>query len=411
MPCTSERIKMANLPRGIKDKMVQEMWPELAAYEKGPQKTIDDKVNPFRGATPSKAADPAAVAAVAAGQVDATPGGAPAQADASTDPLTDDSPVVDEDGTLGDPTDSGEGTSDDTADSSTASADPSGDSDPNADLTASGEEVEPAPKKGSAAERIVELNDIAEGRKLYAEAKEREAAELRAELERLRPAAAVPAPVVEEKDEPMPDMADEDVAFDNDKYRTKMAAWVKAQGRIEARRELRAAAENQRNAATNASIDAKVAAFEKDHPDFATKVRTNKTLASHQLHPFAGRLVGKSEFTAELLYKFGSDTAMAVRVAQMDPEDQISTIHDMIAAIKAEKKATVKSTTPQGGAKPAPKKSITQAPPPPRPTAGGGRASAMSPLDPNIGMDEFVRQHRSGKQAERAQNRKQRGLN
>jgi hypothetical protein len=384
---------------------------DLEKYESKPQTQISDKVNPFRGATPAKAADPAAVAAVAAGNIEATPGGAPAQAVADSDPLTDDSPVVDEDGTLGDPTDSGEGTSDENADPSTATVDPSDESDPNADLTASDEEVEPAPKKGSAAERIVELNDIAEGRKLYAEAKEREAAELRAELERLRPVAAVPAPVVEEKDEPMPDMSDEDVAFDNDKYRTKMAKWVKTQGRIEARRELRAAAESQRVASTNASIETKIAAFEKTHPDFATKVRTNKTLASHQLHPFAGRLVGKSEFTADLLYKFGSDTAMAVRVAQMDPEDQISTIHDMIADIKAEKKATVKPTTPQGGAKPAPKKSITQAPPPPRPTAGGGRAAGMSPLDPNIGMDEFVRQHRGGKQAERAANRKARGLN
>jgi hypothetical protein len=198
----------------------------LEAYESKPQTQISDKVNPFRGATPAKAADPSAIAAVAAGNIEATPGGAPVQAVADSDPLTDDSPVVDEDGTLGDPTDSGEGTSDENADPSPATDDPSVDPDPNADLTTSEEEVEQAPKKGSAAERIVELNDIAEGRKLYAEAKEREASELRAELERLRPAAAapVPAPVVEEKDEPMPDMSDEDIAFDNDTYRVKMTA-------------------------------------------------------------------------------------------------------------------------------------------------------------------------------------------
>lgn len=402
---------MANLPRSVKDKMLAEVWPELAAYEKGPQTKISDKANPFRGATPARAADAAAVAAVAAGNIDATPGGAPVQAVADSDSLTDDAPIVDEDGTLGDPTDSGEGTSDEQLpDSSTGTVDPSDEPDPNADLT--GEvETDPAPKKGSAAERIVELNDLTEGYKLYGKAKEEEVERLKAELARVSPApAAVAAPAfVEEKDEPMPDMSDEDIAFDNDKYRVKMAAWVKAQGRIEARRELRAASEAQSRNSVNASIETKIAAFEKDHPDFAQKVRTNKTLASHQLHPFAGRLVGKSEYTADLLYQFGSDTAMAVRVAQMDPEDQISHINDMIAKIKA-KKATVKTSTTATGAQPGQKKSITQAPPPPRATPAGGRPAAKNSLDPSMGMDEFARQHRQGKQSARAESRKGRGL-
>jgi hypothetical protein len=390
---------------------------ELATYEKGTQKQIDDKVNPFRGATPAKAADAAAVAAVAAGQIDATPGGAPVKAVANTDPLVDDSPVVDEDGTLGDPTESGEGTSDANSEDSSASAvDPSDESDPNTDLTGEAPtdevEAEPAPKKGSAAERIVEVLDLMEGYKIYGKAKEAQVKELQAELDRLRPAAQTPAPVfAEEKDEPMPDMSDADIAFDNDKYRTKMAAWVKAQGRIEARRELRAAAETQAQRSVNASVEAKIAEFEKAHPDFKEKVRENQTLAAHKLHPFAGRAVLKSEYTADLLYAFGEDTAMAIRVAQMDPEDQISTINDMVAKIKAEKKAPVKTTTtPQPGAKTGATKSITKAPPPPRPTTAAGRAEARSPLDPNMGMEEFARQHRSGKQSDRAQNRKMRGL-
>jgi hypothetical protein len=389
----------------------------LEQYEAGPQTKISDKVNPFRGATPAKAADPAAVAAVAAGNVDATPGGAPAQAVANTDPLTDDSPVVDEDGTLGDPTDSGEGTSDELTASSTVTDDPSVDPDPNADLT--GEDPAPegdesnlqAPKKGSAAERIVEVLDLMEGYKIFGKAKAEKVAELEAELERLRaPVAVAPAPVVEEKDEPMPDMSDEDVAFDNDKYRAKMTTWVKNQGRIEARRELRAAAENQRVASANAPVEAKIVAFEKDHPDFASKVRTNKVLATHQLDPVAGKMVAKSEYTAELLYQFGTDTAMAIRVSKMDADDQVLAINDMIAKIKAGKKAPATPATPQTGAKPVAKKSITQAPPPPRLTSGGGRAVARDVQDPSMGMDEFARQHYAGKQAARAQNRKQRGL-
>ena len=389
--------------------MIAEMWPDLAAYEKGPQTKVSDKTNPFRGATPARAADAAAVAAVAAGNIDATPGGAPVQAVADSDPLTDDSPVVDEDGTLGDPTDSGEGTSDENSDPSTETADPSGESDPNADLTT--DEVEPAPKKGSAAERIVELNDYAEGYKLYGKAKEAEVEELKAELERLRPVTAAPAApaFVEEKDEPMPDMSDEDIAYDNDKYRTKMSAWVKTQGRIEARRELRAASEANTQRSLAASLETKVSDFEKEHPDFKQKVRENRTLAAHQLHPFAGRAVMKSEYTADLLYQFGNDNAMAIRVARMDPEDQISHINGMIAKIKAQK-ANVKSSTTPGGAKPAQKKSITQAPPPPRTTVGGGRAVAKNELDPSMGMDEFARQHRQGKQSAREANRKVRGL-
>src|ERR1700674_1072598 len=133
---------------------------ELAAYEKKPQEKISDKANPFRGATPAPAASAAAVAAVAAGQIDATPGGAPAAAVATTDPLVDDSPVVDEDGTLGDLTESGEGTSDVQSEESSASAvDPGDEPDPNTDLTGeppAEEEADarPAPKKGSAAESI-----------------------------------------------------------------------------------------------------------------------------------------------------------------------------------------------------------------------------------------------------------------
>jgi hypothetical protein len=388
---------------------------DLERYEKAPQTKVSDKVNPFRGATPAKVATAADLTAPVAPQgaqstLHDADESASAPAAAAHD---DDTPVVDEDGSLtGDPTDSGEGTSDETSDSSTDSVDPSDESDPNADLTgetpAEEADAEPAPKKGSAAERIVEVLDLMEGYKIYGKAKEAQVAELQAELDRLRPKVA-PVAVVEEKDEPMPDMSDEDVAFDNDKYRTKMAHWVKTQGRIEARRELRAAAETQAQQATNVSLNAKVAKFEEAHPDFDEKVRKNKILINNQLHPIAGRLVQKSEYTADLLYSFGSDVALAVRVAKMDPEDQVLAINDMIAKIKA-KKATVKSTTPQGGAKPAQKKSITQAPPPPRATPAAGRPASRDVLDPSMSMDDFARQHRSGRQAERAQNRKQRGL-
>lgn len=415
---------MANLPRSVKDRMTEAMWPELAAYEKGPQNKVSDKVNPFKGATPAKAADPAAVAAVAAGNIDATPGGAPASA--QTQVLADDdAPVVDEDGSLiGDPTDSGEGTSDDnSADASTAAVDSGDEVDPNADLVSpegtEEPEAKPAPKKGSAQERIVEVLDLAEGYKVFGQHMQEQLKEAHAELARLRgggtpaPTAAPATPPVE-VDEPMPDMTDEDVQFDNDKYRAKMAKWVKGQTKAAAKAAVAEVTGAETAQRTMQTVETKIAAFAKEHPDFEQKVTKNPVLAANKLALEAGAEVARSEHVAELLYAFGSDPGLAIRVAKQSPAQQLMTIGRMIAKIEAEKETGVdskKSATPQAGAKPAAKKSITQAPPPPRAVAGAGRPAAKDPLDPSMSIEEFARQHRAGKQNARADNRKQRGLN
>src|ERR1700689_93499 len=301
---------------------------DLEKYEKGPQKQVDDKLNPFRGATPARAADAAAVAAVAAGQnVDATPGGSAAAA--ASDPLVDEeAPIVDEDGTLGDQTDSGEGTSDEDAESSTASADLSGESDPNTDLTGEtgGEEAptaRPAPKKGSAEERIVELNDLLEGTKIFGKHMQSQLKDALSELERLKgggkptaeqtTAAAAPSVV---EDDPMPDLADADIAFDNDKYRAKMQKWSRDQAKIAAReivREMTGADEAQKRRAT---VEKKIEEFAKTHKDYTAVVTNNPILAANQLCPDAGIAVAQSDHVARLLYEFGKDTALAIRTAK-----------------------------------------------------------------------------------------------
>ena len=398
---------------------------DLVAYEKQPQKQVDDKVNPFRGATPAKAADAASIAAVASGQVDATPGGNAAAA--ASDPLVDDNaPVVDEDGTLGDPTDSGEGTSDENADPSTASADLSGESDPNADLT--GEEGEeeptarPAPKKGSAEERIVELNDLTEGYKVFGKQMQDQLKSALAENERLRAGgkptpeqvAAARAPH-EIKDEPMPDMSDADIAFDNDKYRVKLQKWTQDQIKIGTRAAVREMTGADDAAKRRADVEAKIEKFAKTHPDYEDVVTKNVTLASNQLGIDAGALVAQSEHTGRLLYKFGKDTALAVRTARQSPAQQCATIGQMIAEIENEDRVNAAKAKQNGnGSRPAAqagqKKSITQAPPPPRPTTGGGRATPRDIVDPNMSMDEFARRHRGDKQSARDNFRKLRGL-
>src|SRR5271166_3076930 len=337
---------------------------DLEKYEKQPQKQVDDKVNPFRGATPARAADAAAVAAVAAGQVDATPGGSAAAA--ASDPLVDDdAPIVDEDGTLGDQTDSGEGTSDENADTSTAPADLSGETDPNTDLTgeAEGEEAptaRPAPKKGSAEERIVELNDLLEGTKIFGKHMQTQLKDALSELERLKgggnptasqTAAAAAPPEV--KDEPMPDMADPDIAFDNDKYRAKMQKWTKDQIAISTRAAVREVTGADEAAKRRAVVEKRIEDFAKTHKDYTAVVTNNPVLAQNQLCPDAGIAVAQSEHVARLLYEFGKDTALAIRTAKQSPAQQCITIGKMIAKIEAEKPANTSGGKQNGnGSKP-----------------------------------------------------------
>lgn len=399
---------------------------ELLAYEKKPQTKVDDKLNPFKGATPAQAADAAAVAAVAAGQVDATPGGKVAAA--TPDPLVDDNtPVVDEDGTLGDPTDSGEGTSDVAADPSTASADLSGESVSNTDLTGeqtSEEEpvARPAPKKGSAEERIVELNDLLEGTKVFGRHMQDQLKSALSELERLKgggtsatttTAPAIAPPVVEQ-DEPMPSLSDPDVVFDDDKYRAKMHKWSKAQARIAAREAVRELTGADASRRLEEDVATKCATFAKTHPDFEAVVTKNQVLAANQLAPDAGYAVAQSEHTADLLYRFGKDVGFAMRVARQSPAQQLISVGRMIAQIEADKAATKpkqgNGSVQQHGAKPVQKKSITQAPPPPRATPAAGRPTGRDVLDPAMDINEFARQHRESKQSSRAQSRKMRGL-
>ena len=399
---------------------------DLKKYESQPQKTVDDKVNPFRGATPAKTASAAEAAAPRGGEsriLDVAPAGAAA--------VTDDTPVVDEDGTIGDPTESGEGTSDATSASSTGIDDPGTVADPNADLTGGAVKEEPAaaaPAKGSAQERIVELNDKLEGAMVFGKAMQEQYKAALEENARLKAtgisasaAAPAAAPPVNDDPGPMPDMADQDIQFDTDKYRAKMAEWSSKNARKEARaivREMTGAA--QANTLVE-QVNKKVEAYSAEHPEFADVVTNNPVLRANQLAPDAGLAVARSPYTAELLMRFGNDPAFAVRVAKMHPAEQLMVIGEMVAEIKVEKKAagttktttapTTKSTTAtSGGAQPAARKSVSQAPPPPRATPAGGRAHTLDPLDPNLSMDDFVRSHRSAKQSAREQNRKQRGL-
>ena len=238
-----------------------------------------------------------------------------------------------------------------------------------------------------------------------------------AELERLKgggkptaaQTAAAAAPPVE--DEPMPDLADPDIAFDNDKYRAKMQKWTKDQAAITARQIVREMTGQNEAVAHRAAVEKKIEEFAKTHKDYTAVVTNNPVLAAHQLGPDAGAAVAQSEHVARILYEFGKDTALAIRTAKMSPAQQCIQVGKMIAKIEEEHVRSASKNGPKPDAQPGQKKSITKAPPPPTPTRGGGRPAERDIVDPNMSMEEFARRHRGSKQSLRENARKMRGLN
>jgi hypothetical protein len=409
----------------------------LNAYEAQPVKDIPDKVarspqHLFKGATATKQATAADIGAAGAlhaeGEQSRIVDEAPAAA-AGGNANADDAPVVDEDGTLGDQSDTGEGTSDVTSDSSTDLTDSGGDADPNADLTAAGDEgaTEDEPPKGSARERIVELNDKLEGAMVFGKAVQEhnrtlqeENARLRAGSSTVQPAPAA-APVVSDEPGPMPDISDPEIAFDNDKYRARMQEWLDKRDAKNRRAIVSEMTGNNEVQRLTTSVNEKLTAYAKDHPDFSKDVLNDPVLKANQLSGPAARMIAKSPYTAQILEHFASDHGLAIRAARMTVEDQMETIADIAADLKARDKKVNTSTTTtttksnstpanRGGAQPAARKSVSQAPPPPRITSGGGASKRFDPLDPSTSMDDFVNDHRKGKQSARQANRAARGL-
>jgi hypothetical protein len=252
----------------------------------------------------------------------------------------------------------------------------------------------------------VEVLDLADGYKEYGKLKAAEAAELRAELARLRagttPVKTAPAaPSI--ADSPMPRMEDPDVNFDADLLQKKTEKWIDARAEAKAEAAFNRVSKQAEIQKVLDAVDTKVTAFKTTHEDFDDVVSKNQVLQDNQLAPDAALAVARSEFTADLLYRFGQDPKLAVRTAKLSPADQREVIGEMIGEIRAEKKAAAKN--PQTGAKPVVKKSITQASPPPTATKAAGRPTERDMTDPTVEMDDFARRHREGKVAGRERSR------
>jgi hypothetical protein len=207
----------------------------------------------------------------------------------------------------------------------------------------------------------------------------------------------------------MPDLADPDIAFDNDKYRAKMQKWTKSQAVIAAREIVREMSGQNEAVQRRAVVEKRIAEFAKTHKDYEAVVTKNPVLAQNQLCTDAGIAVAQSEHVGRILYEFGKDSALAIRTAKQSPAQQCITIGKLIAKIEAEGTTSKNSSRPD--AQTGQKKSITKAPPPPTPTTGGGRVAGRDVVDPNMSMEEFARRHRGSKQSARETARKGRGLN
>jgi hypothetical protein len=356
---------------------------DIAKYEAQPQTVVADKPAPVAAAEP----------------VDATPAGDTADTDLTATPSGEDS---------SDPDVLGDGTSDVDADSSTATVDPSDD-------------IEPPVKaaKGSAQERIQELNDLMHGYKEFGKAKADEVAALQARIAALeqgnaKPVVAAKADAVE-VDEAMPDLADADVNFDTDKLKEKTQTWARQMARKEALRVLAETTNKNQVVTLRDTYEANAKTFAETHSDWKAVV-DNPEFTKHQLaDPAAIAVIKSGDLGPEIVYRMGKDVSNAARVAKMSVPDQLEYIGELKAEIKADRKAAALKPAegtdkPVVGAKPAAKKSITQAPTPPSATRAAGRAQQRDETDPTLGMDDFAKQHRDRRQAARAQNRKLRGL-
>lgn len=359
---------------------------DLAAYEAKPQTTVAEVV---KDAPPAANAD-------------------------ETDSV--DTPSGDEAET-GDPSVTGDGTSDENAASSTAVVEPGDESGTDEDATAGEGDEAPAPavapKKGSAAARIQELLDLTDGYKEYGKVTATELAEARAEIARLKSGGA-PAPKTtpaeapqEVADAPMPLIEDEDIAYDSTKYKEKMKAWLDARDKKLVSTVVATVKTTEARDKLNTHVSTSFATFAETHKDWDAKVVSNKVLIANQLDPEVATEVAKSEHVADIVYAFGNDDALAIRVAKLPKAQQSIEVGKIIAKIEAAKAAPV---VPVAGAKPAVKKSLTNAPPPPTPVKAAGRPQQREETDPTLSMDDFAKRHRDAKQAKRIQNQKARGL-
>jgi hypothetical protein len=322
---------------------------------------------------------------------------------------TDDDAAPSSDATETPPDDQVDGTSDDkdeNEESSTSDAAPGSETETTKEQT-DGNTEKPAPKKGSAAARIQELVNERDGYRAYGEYAQEQLAAREAVIQELKKKVPEPKPTTTGATtvDPMPTMEDADVNYNPQIFDAKMKVWVDRT--VEAKVKAKAAPANPADSIVE-KFNERANAFAKDHPDFAKNTALLPTFSQ----PVAKVLVTGDDGVA-ILNWLGTHKSEAVRIAKLSPEEQLLELGSVRSIIKKGSGTVLppstKTSEPSGASKsPAKPKSLSNAPPPPSRLPAGGRRDARDVQDPNMGMDEFARQHREAKAAAREASRKQR---
>lgn len=221
---------------------------------------------------------------------------------------------------------------------------------------------EPKPKGDKLAGRFSELT--AQIRELKTQLAAKSGAVEASKIE-VKPAAVETPVIPPDPKDPEPDAS----KFDN--YTDWQKAWMRWDRRQESRAEVvaRAAAEQQTAAAAKASTwNEKVTAASAEMADFA-EVAQNPDLP---VTPVMGEAILDSELGPKILYHLGQNPTEAARIAKLSPVAQVREITKLEAMLSpetakpADEKPQTKSTT------------VSKAPAPIRPVAGG--ASASNPV-------------------------------
>ena len=279
-------------------------------------------------------------------------------------------------------------------DSSGAPADsPPADGDSDTDTTAvvktEPEDNEPAPKPGSARERIQDL--VAENKSLR-----KFGEHVLGELKKVRevPASetsAAPAAPVSDADDPAPTL--EGHEFDQVKFAKAQNEWLQKQVDKRLARALQESEGRQTAAAAQRAFEARAAEFAKGKDDYDV-VMSNVDLP--KVAQGTARAIVFSEHGPALAYHLAKNPDVATRISRMNPEQQLMALGRIEVQLAA--------PAPKSETKPDPKtapKKVTKAPPPPVPNPAGTTTAVRNLTDNSLSMDEWVKADRAQKAAER----------
>jgi hypothetical protein len=272
-----------------------------------------------------------------------------------------------------------DGSQDVTAESSPATADP--------DSESPTEAADGTPQRSSAQERIAELVIERNAMRKYGDYLLNQVRELQGKGPAKGSAPEVPQ--VSDANDPAPTL--EAHQYDPVAYSTAQAAWVQRQinkGVAQAVQQLETLREVQ---TLRQNFQQKVNEFKKVHSDF------DVVIGNPELPPMSentARLIINSDVGPAITYHLATNPDVAERISKMPPERQAMAIGRL----------EVQLATPPAPVKPAVKRTVTQAPPPPKPVATSSAPVRGEPQS----MDEFVAREREQKLAEKEMRRKMR---